>query len=64
MLSIETVVSYTNDGTVNTGFVSEQTEPLGEILAGKKAKPGEGSNIISDNAAKNCGAAVGERAIP
>ena len=28
-----TVVSYTNDGTANTGFVSEQTEPLGQSVA-------------------------------
>ncbi len=27
-----TVVSYTNDGTANTGFVSEQTEPLGQKI--------------------------------
>ena len=28
-----TVVSYTNDGAANTGFVSEQTEPLGQSVA-------------------------------
>ena len=28
-----TVVSYTNDGTANTGFVSEQTEPLGQGIS-------------------------------
>jgi len=28
-----TVVSYTNDGTANTGFVSEQTEPLGQSIS-------------------------------
>jgi len=28
-----TVVSYTNDGTVNTGFVSEQNEPLGQGIS-------------------------------
>ncbi len=33
MLRIGTVVSYTNDGTVNTGFVSEQNEPLGQGIS-------------------------------
>jgi len=28
-----TVVSYTNDGTANTGFVSEQNEPLGQSIS-------------------------------
>jgi len=28
-----TVVSYTNDGTANTGYVSEQNEPLGQSIS-------------------------------
>ncbi len=28
-----TVVSYTNDGTSNTGIVSNQTEPLGQSIS-------------------------------
>lgn len=28
-----TIVSYTNDGTSNTGFVSEQNEPFGQGIS-------------------------------
>jgi len=34
-----TVVSYTNDGAANTGFVSEQTEPLGQSVAVTDPEP-------------------------